>query len=142
MTLWVGLERRAAVDGKLGNEGREFASVRPQQQRADEERVPGELRKDACLHSEFRVGASAKILRVQRLAVRVRDEVLVQARELRRRHLAVVFPPDGLVSQVVADDILVLRTASGMYAGFGAERAAGRELSFSAGEGTFVQFRL
>ena len=42
------------------------------------------------------IGASAKILGVQRLAVRVRDEVLVQTRKLRGRHLAVVFPPDGL----------------------------------------------
>jgi hypothetical protein len=70
------------------------------------------------------------------------DEVVMQERKLRRRHLAAVSPPYSLVCEVVADDIFVLGAATRVYAGLGAERAAGRELGFTADNGAFVQFRL
>src|SRR6266852_9915460 len=68
------------------------------------------------------------------------NEVLVQSRKLHGGHLAVVFPPDGLLRLVVTDDIFVFWAAAGVHAGFGAQRATGRDLCFTVLEGAFVQF--
>ena len=68
------------------------------------------------------------------------DEVLVQSRKLRGGHLAVVFPPDGLLRLVVTDNILVFWAAAGVRAGFSAQRAARCDLRFTVLEGAFVQF--
>src|SRR5260370_28148061 len=132
VALGIRLEGRAAVNRELRKEGREFAPVWPEQQRADEKREPSERSEDARTHSEFCIGASAKVLGIQSLAGGVRNEVLVQPRKLCGSHLAVVFPPDVLLSQVVADDIFVFWAAARVHAGFGAECAAGRDLGFTA----------
>jgi hypothetical protein len=70
----------------------------------------------------------------------VSNEVLVQSRKLRGGHLAVVFPPDGLLSLDITDNIFVLWASAGVHAGFSAQRAAGRDLRFTILEGAFVQF--
>src|SRR6266702_2254214 len=80
------------------------------------------------------------MLGVKVLAGGVRNEVLVQPCKLRGGHLAVVSPPDGLLRLVVTDNILVFRAATGVHAGFGAQRAAGRDLRFTVLERAFVKF--
>jgi len=46
VALGVGPEGGAAINGELRNEGREFLTVWPEQQRADEQRIPGERSED------------------------------------------------------------------------------------------------
>src|SRR5260370_6717726 len=140
VALGIRLEGRAAVNRELRKEGREFAPVWPEQQRADEKGVPSKRCEDARAQPEFRIGASAKVLGIQSLAGGVSNEVLVQSRKLRGGHLAVVFPPDGLLRLVVTDDIFVFWAAAGVHAGFGAQRATRRDLCFTVLEGAFVQF--
>ena len=74
------------------------------------------------------------------LASGVGNEVLVQSRKLRGGHLAVVFPPDGLLRLVITDNIFVFWAAAGVHTGFGAQRTPGRDLRFTVLEGAFVQF--
>src|SRR5260370_8272593 len=106
VALGIRLEGRAAVNRELRKEGREFAPVWPEQQRADEKGVPSEPSEDARTHSEFCIGASAKVLGRQSLAAGVRNEVLVQPRKLCGSHLAIVFPPHVLLRHVVDCGIL------------------------------------
>ena len=55
---------------------RKLGALRPDQQRADEHRMPGELVIDAGLDAVFRIGAAVEILREQRLALGVGDEIV------------------------------------------------------------------
>ena len=104
--------------------------------------MPGERSEDARLQTDLRIRTGPKVLDMESLTGRMGDEVVMQERKLRRCHLSAVFPPHSLLCKVVADDIFVLRAAARVYASLGAERAAGRELGFTAGNSAFVQFRL
>ncbi len=86
--------------------------------------MPGELVIDPRLDAVFRIGAAIEVLRVQRLAFGVGDEIVEQQLEFVGRQTAVLLPPHRLVGRVVDDDELVLGTAAGVHAGFGAERPA------------------
>ncbi len=121
--------------GKLGALG-------PDQQRADEHRVPGEFVVDPRLDPVFRIGAAIEVLRVQRLAFGVGDEIVEQQLEFVGRQTAVLLPPHRFVGRVVDDDELVLGTAAGVHAGFGTERPAMDELAFAIGDGVFDQDRV
>ena len=85
MTLRIGLEARQVDDGEFGNEARKLWQFGADQKLADEQRVPGELGEDAGLDGEFAVGAAIEVLRVERLAFGVGDEILAQRLELLRR---------------------------------------------------------
>ena len=114
---------------------RELAALRPDQQRANELGVPGELRIDARLDAIFRIGAAVEVLREQRLAFGVSNEVVEQKLEFLGRQPAVLFPPDGLFRLRVDHDELVLGAAPGVHAGLGAERAAIDERALVVGDG-------
>ncbi len=123
MAFGIGFERRQGNDGQLRHEGSQFLQLRPDQQRADEQRVPGELGEDASLDAEFRIGATIKVLRVKRLAFGVLDEIVAQQLELVRRDRLVATPPHVLFARGIADGELVLRRAAGVSAGLRAQRA-------------------
>ena len=142
MTLRVGLERRQAEDGEIGNVVREIRAIRADQQRADEQRVPREFGEDARLDAIFRVGAAKEVLRENFLALGVLEEIVEQQIELRRRQLAVLFPPDRLFGGLVADDEFVFRRAAGVNAGLGTEGAAFDDVAFLVGDRVFVKRRL
>ncbi len=139
MPLGIGLERRQVDDGQIGNEARELGAIGPDQQLADEQRVPGKLAIDARLDPIGRIGAAIEILREQLLAARMRDEVVEQQLELLLRELVVAAPPNGIFGERVDDDEFVLRAAPGMHAGVGGQRPAGGELRFTARDGVFVE---
>src|SRR5262249_54233798 len=124
VALGIGLERRQAQDGEVGHVVGELGALGADQQRADEQRGPGELGVDAGLDAVFGVGAAVEVLSVELLALGVLEEVLVEQVELGRRELAVLGPPDGLLGLLVADHELVLRAAARVDAGLGAERSA------------------
>ena len=96
--------------------------------------MPGDLVVDAGLDPVFRIGAAIEILRVQRLALGVGNEIVEQQLEFFRRQAAVLLPPDGLLGLRVDDDELVLGAAAGVRAGFGAERAAIDKRAFAVGD--------
>ena len=77
VALGVGLERRQVDDGHVRHVARQLRALRTDQQLADEQRVPGEFGEDARLDAIFRIGAAIEVLREQRLALRMREEVLV-----------------------------------------------------------------
>ena len=139
VALRVGLEGRQAEDGEVGHVVGELGALRADQQRADEQRVPGELGEDARLDAVFRIGAAIEVLREQLLALGVREEVVEQHIELLRRELAVLLPPDRLFGLLVADDELVLGRAAGVDAGLGAERAALDDVAFVGGDRVLVE---
>ena len=128
--LRIGLEGRQAQDGEVRHVAGKLAPLRADQQRADEQRVPGKLGEHARLDAVFRIGAAIEVLREKLLALGVLEEVVEQNIELLRRKLAVLLPPDRLLGGVVADDELVLRRAAGVDAGLGAERAALDDVAF------------
>ena len=82
MALGIGLERRQVDDGEFGDEVRKLGALRPDQQLTDEQRMPGKLGEDAGFYPVFRVGAAIEILREQRLAARMRDEIVVEQLEV------------------------------------------------------------
>ena len=111
------------------------------QQLADEERVPGKLGEDARLDPVVRIGAAIEILREQLLAARMRDEVFIQALEIGRRDLAVAFPPDRALGEIIDDGVLVLGRAAGMDAGLRAERAAFDHGGLAGRDGMLIEGR-
>ena len=133
------LKRGQIDDGEFGDEACEFGNVRTDQQLTDEQRMPGEFGEDARFYPVFRIGAAIEVLRVQRLAARVGDEVVMEQLEIGLAELAVAVPPDGVLGQRIDDGVLVLGAAAGMHAGLGAERAAVDEGAFAVGDGVLDQ---
>src|SRR6516164_3529086 len=86
--------------------------------------MPGKLDENADSDPIMGIGTAIKILREKLLSARMGDEIIQQALEIRLRHLAIALPPDGPRGQLVNDRVLVLGRASGMGAGFRAQRTA------------------
>ncbi len=124
VALGVGLERGQAEDGEIRHVMGKLGAIGSDQQRADEQRMPGELGEDACLDPVFRIGAAIEVLGVELLALGVCKEILVKQIELGRRQLAVLVPPDRFFGVLVAHHEFVLRAAAGVDAGLSAQRAA------------------
>jgi hypothetical protein len=101
--------------------------------------MPGVFGENARLDLEFRVGAADEVLREQRLALRVRQEVLVEILEMLFALLAVAVPPDGVLGQRIDNSVLVLRRTAGVMAGFGAERTARDNRSLAVADCVLVQ---
>jgi hypothetical protein len=118
--LGIGLERRQAEDGEVGRIVRQLLALRSDQQRADEQRVPGKLGIDPRLDAVLGVGAAIEVLRVELFALGMGEEIVEQEVELGRRQLAVLLPPDRLLGVLVGHHELVLRAAAGMHPGLGA----------------------
>ncbi len=96
--------------------------------------MPRQLIIDTDLDAIFLIGAAIKILRIKRLALGVRDEIVEQKLELLGRQPAVLFPPNGFFRLGVGDDELILGTTAGMDAGLGTEGAAVHQLAFAVGD--------
>ncbi len=131
----IGLEARQVDDGEFGGEVFEFENVGPDQQLPDEQRMPGELGIDPRFYPVFRIGAAVEILREQRLAARMRDEIVVQQLEIGLAELAVAVPPHGVLGQRVDHGVLVLRAPAGMHAGLGAKGAAVHQRALAVADG-------
>src|SRR5581483_9726407 len=112
---------------------------RADQQLADEQRMPGELGVNARLDPVLRIGAAIEILREQRLALGVGDEVGEQIVEVLLALLAVAIPPHGVLGRRVDNRVIVFGRAAGVMAGEGAERAALNEAAFAMADGMFDQ---
>src|SRR5271170_1812681 len=89
--------------------------------------MPGKLGEDARFYPVFRIGATVEILRVERLAARMHDHVVIKPLEIGLAELAIAVPPHGVFGCGIDDGVLVLRAAPGMHAGLGAKGAAGNE---------------
>ena len=137
----VGAERRQVDDRQIRHEVGERAALRPDQQVADEQRVPGEFGEDAGAHARFRVGAGVEVLDEQLAAFGVGDEVGEQHVEVLARHRVVAFPPDRVLGRRVADDRLVFRAAPRVDAGLGDQRAALGDHRFVAADRLGVKLR-
>ena len=106
-----------------GTKSASSSRSRPDQQLADEQRMPGKLGEDARLDAVFRIGAAIEILREQFLAARMRDEISYRRWKFSARACDCL-PTRRAFRQLVADDELVLGGAAGMDAGLRAEGAA------------------
>src|SRR5262249_34226179 len=109
------------------------------QQRADEQRMPGKLSEDARLDAEARIGATVKVLSKERHALGVPEEVLIQRLELLRRDRLVARPPHRLVGEGIANGELVLWAAAGELTGVRAECTIGRDHGFAMLERMLVE---
>ena len=141
MALGIGLERRQVDDGEFGDEIFEFDGIRTDQKLADKQRVPGQFGEDPGLDAVFRIGAAIEVLRVQLLALRVRNEIVVQELKLFGRELAVALPPHRFLGERVADRVLVLGGSAGMDAGLRADRSALDQRGFLGGQRMFIERR-
>ncbi len=131
VTFGIGAEARQVDDGQLRHEARELRGFRADQKRADEQRMPGEFGEDAGLDPMRRIGAAIEILREQRHAFGMREEIGVQRCELFRGDRLVAGPPHVLVGGGVANREFVLGAAAGELAGIRAQRAIGRQHGFA-----------
>ena len=141
MALRIGLEGRQIDDREFGDEVFQFGRDRPDQQLADEQRVPGQFGEDPRPDPVFRIGAAVEVLREQFLAARMRDEVLIEQVEVRPGELAVAIPPDGILGQRIDDGVLVLRRAAGVHAGLRADRTALHDVGLARRDRMFVELR-
>ena len=141
VTFGIGAEARHVDDGEFGHEIPERRGLGADQQRADEQRVPGEFGEDPGLDLEARIGAAIEILREQRHAFGMLEEVGVQRGELIRGDRLVAGPPHVLVGGGVANRELVLRAAAGELAGVRAQRAVGRQHRLARGERVLIKLR-
>ncbi len=82
MAFGIGPKTRQIDDGELRHEVFKFRRLRADQQRADEQRMPGKFGKDPRLDPKTRVGAAVEILREQRHAFGMLEEVFVEGVEL------------------------------------------------------------
>ena len=137
----IGAEARQIDHGQFGHEAREVGRIGADQQGADEEGMPGKLGEDAGLDAEGRIGAAIKILREQRHAFGMLEEILVECFELLRGDRLVAGPPHVLVSQGVANGELVLWAAAGEHAGVRAQRAIGCQHGFARAQRVLVELR-
>ena len=80
----IGAEARQVDDGEFGHEAGEIGRLGPDQQRADKQRMPGQFGENAGLDPETRIGAAIEILREQRLAFGVLEEIGIERVELLR----------------------------------------------------------
>ena len=126
---------------RSGDEMGKVLDRRTDQKIANEERVPGIFGEDARPDAEGRVGAAAKVLGEQRLALGVGEKISEQRVEMLRRHRIVVVPPDDWIGVGVADHELVFRTAAGVNAGVGDERSVGGNVRFVALQGMLIELR-
>ena len=103
--------------------------------------MPGELGEDAGLDLEARIGAAIEILREQRHAFGMLEEVGIERGELVRRDRLVAGPPHVLVGGRIANRELVLGAAAGELTGVRAQRAVGRQHGFARREGILIKLR-
>ena len=100
MAFRIGPERRQVDHRELGREAGEFFGFRPNQQRADEEVVPGELVDDANADAVLRLRSAVEIGDEQLVLVAKRGhEILIQAVERLRVHRLVRLAPPDRVSR-------------------------------------------
>ena len=137
----IGLEARQVDDGEIGRIGGQLFRLRTDQEVADEQGVPRQFREHAGAHAQGGIGAAVEVLRVERLAARMGQEVLVERLELLGRQRAIVVPPDLAFGLGVADDELVLRRAAGVNAGVGDERALRGDARLAIGQRDLVKLR-
>jgi hypothetical protein len=141
MALGIGAEGRQVDDRHLRHEAFELRRLRPDQQVADEQRMPGEFGDDPDRQFLRGICAADEILH-EKVALRgMRDEVGVKPLEDLRRHRLVGVPPDGVFGGVVADDELVLWRAARVLAGIGDKRAVAAELGLAAQDGFAIEIR-
>ena len=141
MPLRVSLERGQINNGQIGDEVGELGALGTDQQLTNEKGVPGTLGEHPRFDPVVRVGAAIEVLRVKRLAARVRDEVVVEPLEVFRRDLTVAVPPDRVLGQRINDRVLVLRGSPGMGSRFRAERTALHDRGFAARDRVLVEQR-
>ena len=116
--------------------------VRPHEQLAREQGVPGVLRNDADGQSIARVGAREAILDEQVLALPVCQHLRVQAIEAGLRHGLIHGPPlHGGFGSLIAYDELVLGRAAGELARPHHIGAAPGEQAFMPSDGVLQQLR-
>lgn len=101
--------------------------------------MPSKLGDDTRRQGIVFVGTADEILNEQVLAGSVREHVLLQQREVLRRHRLVVFPPDLIIGVPVTNDKLIARRAAGMLAGQGAQGTMGGQLSLAPANRFFIE---
>src|ERR1700730_9724828 len=87
--------------------------------------MPGEFGEDAGLDLEARIGAAIEVLREQRHAFGMLEEVGIEQFELFGRDRLVASPPHGLVGGGIPNREFVLGAAAGEVTGVGAQCAIG-----------------
>src|SRR6185312_10145611 len=75
VALGVGFERGKVENREFGDKAGELGLVRPNQQLADKQRVPGQFGKNTGFDPVFRIGAAIEVLREKFLAFGMFDEV-------------------------------------------------------------------
>ena len=126
---------------RSGTKCGEIGALGAYQQLANEKGMPGKLGEDARFDAIFRISAAVEVLRVQRLAPCVRDEVFIKPLEVLRRDLAVAAPPHRVFGERIDDGMLVLGRSAGMGAGFRAQRPAVNDRGFVPDDGALVEER-
>ena len=103
--------------------------------------MPGEFGEDAGLDAVGRIGAAIKVLREQRHAFGMLEEVGIERGELVRGDRLVAGPPHVLVGGRIANRELVLRTAAGELTGVRAQRTIRRQHRLARREGVLIELR-
>ena len=120
----IGAERRQVDDRHLGHEVLELVRVGPDQQVADEQRVPGKFGDDPGRQAVSCVGAADQILHEQVLRRGMRAEIGLSSVSKCAGDIALLLSHQTVRSVgAVADDVLVLGRAAGVLPGLGDERA-------------------
>jgi len=138
----VRLEARQVNDGHLRNEAREFRRLGPQQQIANEQRMPSVFGVDANRKAMGLVRSAEKILCVEIKSLCMREKVGHQRVELCLGHLRIVVPPDRVSCLVIQNHELVFGRPAGVDTCFSNESTAGGEACFTTPERMLVKGRL
>src|SRR3569623_2421971 len=134
MARRVGAKARQIDDRELGFETRELVGLGTDQQRADEQVMPGEFVDEAHTDLIFGLRPAVKVGDEQLVLVGKRhQEIIVKPVERRRVHrLIAVVPPDHVLGEGVLDRELVLGAAAGVLAGSDNEGSIFRQESLAA----------
>ena len=120
----IGAEARQIDDREFRLEPGEFAVLGPDQQRADEKTVPGELVDHADADAVLGLRAAVQVLHEQVVLLgQGGHEVGLQSREVAGLDRGVVIPPDITLGLGVADDELVPGGTAGVLARLHDQRA-------------------
>ena len=123
MPLGVGLERRQIDDGHFGHEDRELRALRPDQELADEQRVPGIFGEHARLDAVLRIGAADRDpARTASCPCACARKSCSRVSNCCWRLLAVAVPPDHVLGECI-DRRCAYPWASGRCGGRSRRRA-------------------
>src|SRR5262249_29220397 len=124
---------------ELRNETAEVMGLGPDQQMADEQRMPGKFADDSHREAMSGISTAIKVLHIKMLVLGMGQHVAPECGEMFSRYGFVAVPPDRRLALLVAPDEFVVGRAARLAAGRHDERTALGHPSLAAAQRFLIE---